>query len=161
MIEEKLYRQCIEELPIVTVDVIILDENLGETILFRRENKPLQGLYYSIGGRLYKNENILNAAIRISKYEADLQLNKGDLIFGGVTEEIFHDSNIAGINAHNVNIFYGLIVNKKKLDVKCDDQHSGYKWFKVDDQNLHPYLSQKIFTLLHKMHQVKYKINAS
>ena len=147
-IEEKLYRQCVDLLPIVTVDVLVFDEDLTQTVLFRRENKPLQGLYYSIGGRVYKNENILNAAIRISKSEADLELNKGDLIFGGVTEEIFHDSTFVGINAHNVNIFFGLLVKKEKLLIKCDKQHSAYKWFNVDDQNLHPYLSQKIFTLL-------------
>lgn len=152
-IEEKLYRQCVDSIPIVTVDVLLFDENLMQTVLFRRENKPLQGLYYSIGGRVYKNENILNAAIRISKTEASLELNKGDLIFGGVTEEIFHDSSFAGINAHNVNIFYGLIIKKEKLIVKCDDQHSGYKWFHVEDQNLHPYLAQKIFTLLNHIRQ--------
>ena len=150
-IEEKLYRQCVDLLPIVTVDVLVFDEDLTQTVLFRRENKPLQGLYYSIGGRVYKNENILNAAIRISKSEAGLELNKGDLIFGGVTEEIFHDSSFEGINAHNMNIFYGLTIKKKDLIITCDKQHSGYKWFNIEDQNLHPYLIQKIFTLLNNI----------
>jgi colanic acid biosynthesis protein WcaH len=152
-IEEKLYRQCVDLLPIVTVDVLVFDEDLTQTVLFRRENKPLQGLYYSIGGRVYKNENILNTAIRISKSEADLELNKGDLIYGGVTEEIFHDSSFAGINAHNVNIFFGLIVKKEKLLIQCEEQHSAYKCFSIDDQNQHPYLSQKIFTLLTHLKQ--------
>lgn len=151
MIEENLYRKFIEVLPIVTVDIVIFDEHLAQTVLFRRKNRPLKGLYYSIGGRVYKNENILNSAIRICKQEAGLLLNKGDLIFGGVTEEIFHDSTFEGINAHNVNIFYGHLAQKKELVVKCDDQHSGHKWFDVDDQNLHPYLAQKIFTLLNHL----------
>ena len=149
LIEEQQYRECIELLPIATVDVLIFNEHLTQTILFRRENEPLKGLYYSIGGRVNKNENLLNSAIRICMYEAGLKINKGDLFFGGVTEEIFHNSSFRDVNAHNINIFYGLII-AEKIDLKCDDQHSGYKWFNVDDINIHPYLAQKIFTLLNK-----------
>lgn len=147
-IKEKQYRQCVDLLPIATVDVIIFDEEMHKTILFKRENDPLKGIFYSIGGRVYKNENILNSAIRICKYEAGLKIEKKDLIFGGVTEEIFHNSNYAGVNAHNINIFYGFLAKENELNIKCDDQHSGFKWFNVDDQNIHPYLAQKIFTLM-------------
>ena len=151
VIEENLYRQCVDLLPIATVDVLIFNKELTNTVLFRRENDPLRGMYYSIGGRVRKNENILNSAIRICEYEAGIKINKGDLLFGGVTEEIFHDSSFLGVNAHNINIFYGIISPEKELVITCDDQHSGYKWFLVDDQNIHPYLAQKIFTLLNHL----------
>jgi len=150
-IEKTLYQKCVDLLPITTVDVLIFDAELGKTILFKRENNPLKDIYYSIGGRVYKNENLLNSAIRICKNEAGILINKKDLIFGGVTEEIFHNSSIEGINAHNINIFYGMIAKDRKFNISCDDQHSGYKWFKVDDQNIHPYLAQKIFTLMNNM----------
>jgi len=144
---EDLYRQCIDLLPIVTVDILIFDRNLKKTLLFRRKNEPLKGIYYSIGGRIYKNENFLNTAIRICKEEVDLQINKGDLTFGAVTEEIFHNSIYDGVNAHNVNIFFGYVASGP-LTVHCDEQHSCYKWFKLNDPNLHPYIIQKIHLLL-------------
>lgn len=146
-LSEELYRQCLDLLPIVTVDVLFFDRDLNKTLLFRRENEPLKGMYYSVGGRIYKNENFLITAIRICKEEAGVILNKADLTFGAVTEEIFHNSIFEDINAHNVNIFFGHII-KEKMSFVCDDQHSCYKWFKVDDPNLHPYIAQKIHILL-------------
>ena len=151
-LSENLYRQCVDLLPIITVDVLILDKNLEKTLLFRRNNEPLKNIYYSIGGRIYKNENFLNTAIRICKEEVDLQINKGDLTFGAVTEEIFHNSIYDGVNAHNVNIFFGYI-STGQLTIHCDEQHSCFKWFKLNDPNLHPYIVQKIHLLLPNMSQ--------
>lgn len=36
---EDLYRQCIDLLPITTVDVLMFDKDLKKILLFRRENK--------------------------------------------------------------------------------------------------------------------------
>ena len=130
-------------LPIVSVDVVILNHKRNKILLFKRSNKPLEGVFYTLGGRILKSESIVDTAIRKLKEEAGLVIAKGDLFLGGIMEEFFEDSIYQGVETHNVNIFFGYITSKS-LSIKIDRQHSQYKWFDISSQNLHPHVRYKI-----------------
>ena len=91
-----LYRQIMASVPITTVDVVVFSHDLARVLLFRRRNPPVQGVYYSIGGRLLKNERLRRAAARKLREETTLRLAPIELTLGGVIEEIFDDRRARG-----------------------------------------------------------------
>ena len=56
-----------------TVDVFVFSADLSKTLLFLRTMPPVQNQWYSIGGRLLKNE--------------PLRVAPSELVLGGVVEE--------------------------------------------------------------------------
>lgn len=139
----ELYHQIVASVPICTVDVLFFDPDLKSILLFQRTNEPLAGQYFAAGGRLFKNEQLLSAAVRQMYLELGLKVNPDQLWFGGVINEIFDNSAFPGINYHTLNTFFGYILDVQ-TPLKLDTQHSQAHWFPVDDPNLHLFMQTKI-----------------
>lgn len=129
--------------PICTVDVLFFNSDKTKTLLFRRENEPMKGTYFSAGGRLFKNELLADCAVRQAFREAGLVIEKDGLTLGGTKEQINPNSAFEGVSYHAVDIFYGYIIDED-AEIKLDSQHSDYKWFSVSDDTLHPFLKDII-----------------
>jgi colanic acid biosynthesis protein WcaH len=142
-IEDNLYKEIIRSIPFITVDILLFNYNLTETLVFKRENAPLKGQFFSIGGRVFKNEPFIQTAIRKMKEEIGISVDIQEIIFGGVQDEIFGDSIFEGVGMHNVNIFYGYIL-KENDTIKLDSQHVEFKWLNVDNTQIHSLLQKKI-----------------
>ena len=82
-------------MPIPTVDVMLVNKDRTKTLLFYRSNKPVQHVWYSLGGRINKNERIEDAAGRKIKQEIGVTCDK-PLAFAGIVQEIFTDSMFDG-----------------------------------------------------------------
>ena len=143
-IKSELYKEILENMPIPTIDVLIFNNSLEKTLLFLRENQPIKGEYYSIGGRLEKGESLLDGAINNFLDETGIKINEKNLYPIGTINEIFEETPF-GKNGgiHSVNYFFAIKVNGD-LRIKLDNQHSEHKWFSVGDENLHPYMKEKI-----------------
>ena len=102
----------------------------------------MSGVFYTIGGRVLKNESIVDIAIRKLKEEVGITIFKRELFLCGIMEEFFEDSIYQGVATHNVNIFFGYIAHEN-IDIRMDRQHSEYQWFDVTSQNLHPHVCYK------------------
>jgi ADP-ribose pyrophosphatase YjhB (NUDIX family) len=137
------HKLCLKSVPIVSVDVVILNHRRDKVLLFKRNNKPLAGAFYTLGGRTLKNESIADTAIRKLKEEASLVIAKGDLFLGGIMEEFFEDSIYKGVKTHNVNIFFGYIASKN-LRIRIDRQHSQYQWIDITSEDIHPHVRYKV-----------------
>lgn len=151
MIPEDLYKTILDKMPVTTVDVVIVNQD-GKALVMRRNNEPAKGSYYTIGGRLHKNETLLDCVIRILKLEAGISVGASRLKLIGVMEEIFENSPWVEINYHCVNVFFKLSVNDSDIsDIKMDNQHSDFIWVGTDDLenlNVHEYAIHKIRTAL-------------
>ena len=73
MIPSEQYSQIIEVLPILCVDVIVMNTR-GEYLLIRRANQPMKGQWWVIGGRLLKGETLEQAVISKVLEETSLQV---------------------------------------------------------------------------------------
>lgn len=145
MIDAETYKITIAMLPVVTVDVLPFRENFTEVLLLKRVNKPAQNQYYSPGGRLLKNEEFTDGAVRQFKRELGLDIDKKDLLPGGVINEIWPDSSFEGVNYHSVNVFFGYSLQANQLlELTLDFQHSHFQWFHVEDISIHPKVQQRI-----------------
>ncbi len=136
------YKMVTEYSPICTIDIVFINPERTETLLGKRNNEPVANIFYTFGGRLYKNEDFLNAACRIAKQETGLSLSPSGLVFAGVLNEIHENSKFPGINYHAVDIYFGYII--KKQTIVLDAQHSEARWIDVNDQTLHPNVSARV-----------------
>lgn len=140
------YRETMEIAPVCTVDVLFFNTDKTKTLLFKRENEPLKGTYFSIGGRLIKNETLEKCAVRQALREVNVEIRKEELLFGGVQEEMHPNSVFEGVSYHAIDVFYGYILTNEKIEL--DSQHSDYRWFSVSDEGLHPFIKTKVASLL-------------
>ncbi len=144
---DNIYKTCLKSLPIVCVDVVIFDITKEKVLLFKRENNPLKNIYYTLGGRVLKNESLINTAIRKLKDEAGIIINRSDLNFGGYMEEFYENSVYSGVDTHNINIFYSYIVSED-IKVQLDSQHSDCKWVDIKSKSIHLNIHEKINLIL-------------
>lgn len=145
------YKEILDTTPVCTVDVLFFNKDKTKTLLFKRENEPIRGTYFSLGGRLLKNELIKDCAIRQALRETGVNISPAGLTFGGFIEEIHPNSIFENVSYHAIDFFYGYVLDKEKIDL--DSQHSDYKWFSVSDESLNPFIKTKITTLLKKYGQ--------
>ncbi len=109
---------------------ILLLKHKGKVLLGKRVNKPAQGYWFTLGGRVLKNETIQNAIQRIGKLELGIiQVNNPKFI--GVFEHLYDDSIFNAVSTHYVNLAYEIDVSG--LEDLPKDQHNEYRWFGLEE----------------------------
>ena len=128
MLNDKIFKTIVDSAPLVSIDILVRKDN--KFLLGKRVNKPAQGCFFSIGGRVGKNEAIDNAMIRIAKNELNIEL-KSTPEFIGVFEHFYDDGIYENVSTHYVNLAYELEVDG--LTGLPTEQHSEYKWFTIEE----------------------------
>lgn len=113
--------------PLISLDFIVENEN-GEILLGRRNNRPAQGYWFVPGGRVQKNETLAVAFARLTQAELGQRLNLAQGQFHGVWQH-FYDDNFSGadFSTHYVVLGFRLRVEQAALALP-DAQHSEYRW---------------------------------
>ena len=70
MLDDQTFETVISSTPLISIDLLVKNNN--KILLGKRINKPAQSYFFSIGGRVYKNEAIDNAMMWIAKNELNL-----------------------------------------------------------------------------------------
>ena len=123
-----LFKTIIDLTPLVSVDLIVKKD--GKVLLGKRTNKPAQGFWFTLGGRVLKNEGIESAIKRIGKLELGIDIDS-EVKFIGVFEHFYDDSIFDGVSTHYVNIGYEVEVSG--LEDLPKDQHDDYRWFGLEE----------------------------
>ena len=127
-VADDLFRKIVENAPLVSVDLIVRNE--GRVLLGRRVNKPAQGKWFTLGGRVMKNETISSAIGRIAKTELGTELTALPR-FIGVFEHFYDDGIFDHLSTHYVNLGYE--VELSGLEDLPQEQHSGYRLFAFEE----------------------------
>ena len=144
MLDKEIFKCIVENTPLISIDFLIKKDDTY--LLGKRKNSPAKNFYFTIGGRIFKNETIEEAMERILKEELNLLYEnmKENIKFIGVFEHFYKDSMFGDdISTHYVNLGYQLDL---KLDIRNlpKDQHSKYEWFSeeeiLDSDNVHKYV---------------------
>ncbi len=143
------YENFMDKFPLCTVDVLIFDEK-RRVLLFRRTNEPYKGDYFTPGGRLFKNETLVDCALRQLKNEVGITVDKDSLDFVGVVNEVNPDSIFPDVNYHSVNIVFSLLIESSIVSIKLDSQHSDFKWFDTSAPNINSLVVKKIEMAIEK-----------
>ena len=128
MLDNQTFKIVLNSTPLISIDLIVKKDN--KILLGKRINKPAQGYLFSIGGRVYKNETINSAMMRIAKTELNIGLK---LIpkFIGVFEHFYDDSIYQDLSTHYVNLAYAIEI--EEASNLPTEQHNEYRWLTIDE----------------------------
>ena len=128
MLDNQTFKIVLNSTPLISIDLIVKKDN--KILLGKRINKPAQGYLFSIGGRVYKNETINSAMMRIAKTELNIGLK---LIpkFIGVFEHFYDDSIYQDLSTHYVNLAYEIEI--EEASNLPTEQHNEYQWLTIDE----------------------------
>ena len=128
MLDNATFKTIVDSAPLISIDVLAKRNN--KVLLGKRVNKPAQDYYFSIGGRIRKNETIDNAMTRIAQNELNIELQSKPK-FIGVFEHFYNDSIYEDVSTHYVNLAYEYEV--EEVPNLPTEQHDEYKWFTIDE----------------------------
>jgi len=127
MLDNQTFETIISSTPLISIDLLVKKDN--KILLGKRTNKPAQGYLFSIGGRVYKNETINSAMMRIAKDELNISL-KLTPSFIGVFEHFYDDSIYQDVSTHYINLAYE-IETEETLNLPSE-QHNECQWLTID-----------------------------
>lgn len=144
MISSDKFKIIVENTPLIAIDFII-ENTQGHVLLGKRVNKPACGFWFTLGGRIFKDETIEEAIKRLSKKEFNLEITLEILKFHGVYEHFYDGSFLDDFTStHYVVLAYHL-----KIDVEHslpDSEHCGYRYFSKEEllanSNVHTYVKK-------------------
>lgn len=131
MLDINTFGQIIDSTALISIDFIVKNED-NKILLGKRVNKPAKGFFFTIGGRIYKNEKIYDTKKRILNDELNLDITNLDLKFIGVFEHFYTDSFLSDkISTHYVNFAYEIKVSY--IQDLPKEQHSNYVWLSLEE----------------------------
>lgn len=126
-LSEPDFATVVRATPLISIDLVVENEN-GEILLGRRNNRPAQGYWFVPGGRVQKNETLAVAFARLTQAELGQRFTLDQGQFHGVWQH-FYDDNFSGtaFSTHYVVLSFRLRVQAHALALP-DAQHSEYRW---------------------------------
>lgn len=141
-IAPRAYATILSRVAIPCVDLIITDGPARRFILIRRKDKPMKGYFWFPGGRIFKGENIFDAARRKAKEELSVVITPEYIV--GVYETMFPDGipRVRG-GTHTINIVVRAQLPKGAV-MRHDRHHSAARWFTRPPRDFNRYLHQAL-----------------
>lgn len=130
------FKTIIEHAPLISIDLVV-ENKQGEVLLGRRNNRPAQGYWFVPGGRILKDETMVDAFKRLTLAELGVELDLYQSEFIGPFEHFYQD-NVTGIDftTHYIALGYRIIVDD--LPQLPKEQHCEYMWMSVETLLEHP-----------------------
>jgi colanic acid biosynthesis protein WcaH len=125
-IEQELYEIIHQTMPIACVDLVVLKDN--EVLLLERLREPDRGKFWFPGGRIRRNENLEQAAIRILKEETGLIVGKMEFV-GPLNCIFVADPFGHGKGTHTISFVFA-VKPVSYEGITLDEDHSCYVWLK-------------------------------
>lgn len=141
-LSDSQFLQLIDSGPLVAIDFIVQDHK-GSFLLGKRKNAPAKDSWFVQGGRIYKDEPIASAILRISKAETGASAPEQELRFLGVSEHLYEDNfyGAQGISTHYIILVYEWKIKQNWSEIS-GDQHESYRWMTINeifqDPDVHP-----------------------
>ena len=131
MLELDKFKTLVDIAPLVSIDFIVRN-NEDKILLGKRVNKPAKDYFFTLGGRVFKNETINEAKKRLLKDEIGLNIKDFNPKLIGVFEHFYKDSFIDdNIITHYINLAYEIELSYIQDLPKA--QHNIYVWLSKDE----------------------------
>ena len=133
MLDAATFADIIRLTPLVALDLIVRDAE-GRVLLGLRRNQPAQGYWFVPGGRIYKNERLDDAFLRLTTKELGVPLQRSQARLLGLYEHIYDDNVFnADFGTHYVVNGYELTLSTSILPEAFAAQHHDARWMTVSD----------------------------
>lgn len=130
LVPRTAFRNLVRWAPIASID-LILTNRAGEVLLGYRSNRPARNRWFVPGGRIFKNERIADALVRIARRETGVAVDPASARFDGVYQHFYRDSVFGPsrrLPTHYVVLAYRIALKDTK-EVRGDSQHRELAWF--------------------------------
>lgn len=125
------FTQVVAYTPLISIDFIVRNP-AGQVLLGRRTNKPAQGYWFVPGGRIFKDEIIEHAFMRIGRAELGVPLSIDQGRFLGVYEHFYKDSTFDDfLSTHYVVLAFEISSEFDLMELPLS-QHVTFRWFEVE-----------------------------
>lgn len=135
-IEETLYAEFVQSMPISCVDLVVMDQ-AGRILLLKRKNEPASNQWWFPGGRVLFNEIRSEAVRRKLKEECGLFMKENPIELGTIDCLLNLEGNKT---SHGITTLYKVLADSTELTT-LDSQSCDSQWGFPDDwqaYNLHP-----------------------
>jgi colanic acid biosynthesis protein WcaH len=129
------WRTVVRNVPIVSVDLVVRHD--GGVVLGRRENAPARGEWFVPGGRVRKDEPIVDAVHRVARDELGVDVAVERRL--GTYEHFWEDSEFDDVPTKHY-VTNGFIVRTTAGSLVPDEQHAALRTFEPPFPDLHPYV---------------------
>jgi colanic acid biosynthesis protein WcaH len=126
MLPESTFKTIVASTPLVSIDLLV--RNLqGNILLGKRVNRPAQGVWFVLGGKVLKDEPNEQAYIRLLKIE--LGIDKTSSCFKGVYQHFYEDNfSEENFTTHYIVMAYEVLFTADMASLHAA-QHHDYRWF--------------------------------
>jgi len=145
-VSEKLYKDILQVIPIICVDIYIFNPVIKKFLFFKRKNQPEKGKYCCPGGRVIKGESLKKAALRKLREETGWKASPSQLFLFGVSDTLFKNSRFGKSSTHTLNLSFLYSTDKTKK-ILMNNEHTGYKWLKGAEKNIVPFVKGMVKNL--------------
>jgi colanic acid biosynthesis protein WcaH len=131
MLSEEDFKHIIKHTVLVAID-LIAKNNQGEILVGLRKNSPAKGFWFVPGGRVFKNETLREALIRIAHNEIGVEVKDKETKLLGVFEHIYDDNfyGDAAYNTHYIILACQFTVTDIEINTSVP-QHEALKFMTV------------------------------
>jgi colanic acid biosynthesis protein WcaH len=140
-LDGQTFKIVIDSTPLISIDLVVRDVS-GRILLGQRINRPAQGFWFVPGGRILKDESLVDAFKRLALNELGIGLQISSARYLGLYEHFYSDSIYTDgqkgvdISTHYVvNGFEVILPFGENSDANnfllClpEKQHGEYHWF--------------------------------
>ena len=156
-LSEEIWRNCVDSIPIFGIDMIIFSQKYG-VLMGSRINNPAKGKLFVPGGRVYKNERIIDAFNRILVSETGLTFPFNKTTSIGLYEHFYNVTYLSTSECSTHYIIEARLIEidpeNIKLKINLNAQHSSLEWIPIEEMqsdSIHSY--SKIY--LNKIKEIK------
>ena len=138
-IPDRLYRQILENMPIVCVDVVVRDAH-SRVLLVHRDTEPAKDTWWLPGGRLLKHETLADCARRKIREEVGLDVRVLKKL--GVYETTFPRGPYPDLETgiHSVNVGFLTEPTGASAEVVLDETSAAHRWIDRPEPDLPAYV---------------------
>src|SRR3990167_1224596 len=134
-LDKDLYSNIVEQLPILCVDVLVYNYETRKFLLAERTCDPAKGLFWVIGGRLYKNESFFECAKRKCLEEVGLIIEPVCILDA---YSLIFDKSAWNCPTHTPTI--AILAFAKGSEIRLEKSHTSYKWVPIEQSQEDAYL---------------------
>jgi ADP-ribose pyrophosphatase YjhB (NUDIX family) len=144
LIPNELYRQIVASMPIVCVDLLVIDID-GRLLLLQRRDEPARGRWWFPGGRVHLGETRVEAAARKLSEECGRcpdECTTAELITADVML-----SDDQGALRHAVSTVFRIKMSKAGTSLQLDEHSEAAEWRAPAawlHEDLHPFVRRLI-----------------
>lgn len=140
------FKHVVEHTPLFAIDLVVVNPN-REILVGLRKNAPAKDFWFVPGGRVYKNESLDKAFVRISTTELGGRVERCEASLLGLFDHFYDDSFFSeSVSTHYINATHVIRLEAKNLKLPIE-QHKDYRWLSMqalsEDTKVHPF--SKIF----------------